>query len=361
MEVFIMNDAEYKYNNVTDFTENELELLGEIACTRRPAIFFRGKTLTHDELITLVVNEEPCLRHWGPNGEDLGDKDMERDYYGTLGCCLQRQGFGWETSMVLADGSVYGSLLLPKYPEWYEYIPRYEELAKRNPFLEMVIALTAIDENHCSVCGLVSKFALEHDWKDTPLEEIPCLWEEGGMCYARLDKWFQNKSLELSETWGDKKHRFDVTPYQREVLRLTTDALTPINIAKSIKMVLHIKNGELTVVTGDEAGKLYMEYDRTYADPRMYIGQEAYFYGHELLLKKRVHFNNAFMRECCAKLGYTQLWDEVIVPRYMNPFRDEEVDVVTKEFLITEWDKAFGNTTMCYENLLKYQEKYAGY
>ena len=67
------------------------------------------------------------------------------------------------------------------------------------------------------------------------------------------------------------------------------------------------------------------------------------------------------MRECCAKLGNAALWDEVIVPRYMIPFKDEEVDVVTKEFLITEWDKAFGNTTMCYENLIEYHKKYERY
>ena len=67
------------------------------------------------------------------------------------------------------------------------------------------------------------------------------------------------------------------------------------------------------------------------------------------------------MRECCTKLCYKELWNEVIVPKYMIPFKDEDVDVVTKEFLITEWDKAFGNTTMCYENLIEYQKKYAHY
>ena len=38
------------------------------------------------------------------------------------------------------------------------------------------------------------------------------------------------------------------------------------------------------------------------------------------------------MRECCAKLGNAALWD-----------------------------KAFGNTTMCYENLIEYHKKYERY
>ena len=350
-----MGDVVDRYEN-GDFTEEELKALEKIEDTKYPCVFFRGKPLTHDELITLMLHEEPCLQWWGPNGEDLATHFWEkREYGGSIGSGLQRKNdWGEEDSIVLADGSIYGTKWLRKYPVWDEYIPNYEALAERNPFLNMVIAVTNSDQVHCCLCELIDYYSARRKENRAP-KCIECARCKDGVCYAKLDKWFQKTVFELSRAdWTD----IDLTPYQYEVLKLTEATLTPINIANMIQLVIYVCDGKITILTGEKARELYIEYDNKYADPRMYIAQQTLFYGRNYSTKKRVHFNNAFMRECCAKLGNASLWNEVIVPRYMIPFQDEEVDVVTKEFLITEWDKAFGNTTMCYKNLIEYHKKY---
>ena len=55
-------------------------------------------------------------------------------------------------------------------------------------------------------------------------------------------------------------------------------------------------------------------------------------------------------KRICSK----DLWDNVIVPKYMQSFKDEDVIVVTKDWLIEQYDKAFGNTSWSIENIKKY-------
>jgi len=76
-----------------EFSKEVQDAVTEISDVRRPLKFYRGKTLTHEQLVELFVHEEPILKGWGPDGEDLLEKKGywdERMYYGMIGCCLHR-------------------------------------------------------------------------------------------------------------------------------------------------------------------------------------------------------------------------------------------------------------------------------
>ncbi len=350
---------------IEDFTEEEREAFAEVANTRRPVNFYRGKTLTKEQLIQLFLNEEPCLRNWDSNGNDLAKKCYfdNRTYYGMIGCCLQRKSFGWETSCVLSDGTIYGSALASKYPEWNEYVPDWQEFAKRNDFVDMVVSYTDLNEWPCYWCELIN---YKKDRAKKQADKCDCNWslKYDGLCLAKLDKTFCDMAYDLNREeemrWLLKQEYKttykDFTPYAKEFLERQHFALAPFNYHKSVMVTLHIHDGVVDILVGEKAQKKFLEYDTLYGDFRMSIVNDSYFFGTKTWNKAigRVHFSNAFMRECCGRICSEDLWDNVIVPKYMQPFKDEDVVIVTKDWLIEQYNKAFGNTSWNIENIKNY-------
>lgn len=198
-----------------EFSKEVQDAVIEISDVRRPYKFYRGKTLTHEQLVELFVHEEPIFKGWGPNGEDLLEKkgcwyDV-RGYYGMIGCCLHRKSFSWLTSMVMSDGTIYGSALECKYPDWEEYLPDWAQFAKRNPFVDMIVAYTNNDESPCYWCDLV------HYCEENRM--ISCEWHEGGFCLAKQNKEYADKCYEYNKRfWNSIGSEHKVPEEERNYL-----------------------------------------------------------------------------------------------------------------------------------------------
>ena len=339
------------YNSLSEEIKEACQVISD---TRRPQVFFRGKTLTHEQLVELFINEEPILRDWGPNGEDLCKTKRIRDtrgYYGMLGCCLHRRGFPWLTSMVMSDGTIYGSELEVKYPEWDVYIPDWEDFALRNPFIDMIVAYTDNDENPCYFCDLVNHLGDKH--RDLNRK---CRW--GGTCLAKLNRTFADNCYVSSEKeW--KKIPGD-GDYKSEFYRHAGHHLMPFDAHKRVQLVIHMHDGKIDLLAGSDAQRKYCEYDELYGDFRMMVVNSSYFFEPErnnYTKESRILFNDKFIEKCFEKIGCKHVWKEIAKPEYMYKVDDDAV-VVTKEWLCNEYDKAFNGTDLDIRKIRELQKKY---
>lgn len=342
-----------EYFNIHGLTEDEKDAVEALAVVRYPKVLFVGKPIDHENLLRLMVYEEPCFDGWDYYGNDYKGNRAFRNNNSILGDFLHRDGSSGETSMVLADGTIYGSFNAPLwFTRWNIFLTEYEELAERHPFLDMVVVLTNASENPCEGCHDMNKSLTVYSFERI---RNTCKWSDKCNNYC-LPKIVTEYGKCVQALTGGEKNITGYNEYANEFMRSFCKHNMPINVSRCILITLHIHDGVVDFLVGDKARNKYLEYDNMYGDFRMSILNDPNFFG--VVDKKRVHFNNAFMRECCSTIGTPEIWDEKIAPAIGVSFDDNDVEVITKDWLVSKYDEAFKNTPMEYIKIQKILNKY---
>lgn len=342
--------------------------------TRRPKTLVRGRTLTQEELYTLVINEEPFFKCWDKCGKDLtGERwvydehgnevvtDVYRGYCGTLRNIVHRNGFEWLDGWLFEDGTIYGSYYEVKYPEYNEYADKFVELAKRNSFVDMVVAVTDMNENICYNCSLLG----EDEYRQVPACNCNCILKDNNA----LRDYIKNSIPRNRIGCIDAKSLFEETGHDYFMTMFFSGMdtwLEPFDMYRNVKVLLHIHDGIVETLWGEEAQNLYKQYDSMYGDFRMAISNNPYFFNAKSMygfddIKSHVRFSDSFMRNCFERIRLDRNhWDDIIVPEYIVKSGLEKF-VVSKEWLLQEYDRHFNNTGLDIRKINEYTAEHNEY
>ena len=325
----------------------------------------RGKTLSHEELLQLLVNEEPIFQYWDEKqneAEKIDDWDikMTRGYCGTLRNIIHRKCFSWLDGMVYCDGTIFGNFYEQKYPEFEEYIDKWKRLAQKNPFVDMVVSYTDIDECPCYGCRLINgdyNYYLEEYEREKPrfdiFDEDECYYTYGNDCILRNMGKVRRKAWECScgTLKFDQKQdgKIQEDRYLQKFFGEMMFWIYPQEMSKHVQITLHIHDGKVDTYCGEQAVALFQGYDRLYGDFRMWVVNNSEFFGIDSDKKKKVYirFDDAFMRECFRFAGLEEaIYDTIVKPEYLIDLSERETQVVTKQWLLEEYDKHFRGTEL---------------
>lgn len=323
--------------------ENKLkEAYENVSCIRRPLVLIRGKDLTQEQLEELLLNEEPIFKK--PDVFCRQDLFWNSGYCGIFRNVVHRRGFDWLDGWINQDGMVYGSYLLPKYPEKDEYFPGLEYLAKKYKYLDLVFTVIDSDESYCYWCDYVNDDKVKEKCPHCDLNCIP-------KTYDKLSDFIK----EMSDYWADRDYvgvanivRKD--KYLRTMFSSFNFWYVPKDIDKKAILTIQLKDGEVTEHIG--AGP-FKEYDNLYGDFRYMMTQDADVYSYdEQENKYYVRFTRDFILNLFNKAGFSSeernaMIKEVLPDHYMT---SNEV-LLTRELLKEEYDKYFKDTILSTENL----------
>lgn len=282
---------------------------------RRPLILFRGKPITHEEVVTLLAKEEPLFKGWDDSEEGQShDRRMDR---GILRNVFYRSGYSWLSTFILMDGYIGGSYLEWKYPNLDECIPKWIYFAKRNPNLDMVIAYTSNDESLCYCCGMINCD------RDGSKEETPnhyCSDEQTAMCkkikscLGKYNDDYKNKSMEAL-VWRS----YDSTLHGNEAYN-------------TIQFTIWIHNGEVDILIDDDAVNKFKEYDKLYSTPELRVLDSSSFYSPE----SYCICSEEDIREAFKAAGLSEdCYDTAIKLNLINKPSDGAIRL-TKEYIVKE-------------------------
>lgn len=145
------------------FEKYKLSNFGKEVCielhdVRRPLVLVRGKPISREQVMQLVVGEEPLFGKGSDNEDPRFDPRSLG--FGVLQDIFYRHPCSQLSTWVYTDGTIGGNLLhLGKYPELEDFLPMYADLAEKYPFLDIVVSYTLLDESCCGSCNVVYHFS----------------------------------------------------------------------------------------------------------------------------------------------------------------------------------------------------------
>ena len=327
----------------------------DISNIRRPLILIRGKSLTKEQLIQLVANEEPLFSRWSPTGEDLSNRNCffaDRGYCGTLRNICFRKGFDWLDGWLLSDGTIYGSYYLPKYPEKDEWFDTFEYLARAYDFLDMTVTVIDSNESYCYGCPVITEGSRygKHNNKS-----CKCICNK----YSRLANYIKDADKYHYGALKDIPHHIQPimnNHYLKTFLGSFSFWYVPKNVSRDALLTLHLHDGQIDEYTESEAGKWFRDYDSFYGDFRLAITQESSFFRCSDKPDKPsyVRFPTQFFRDCLEYRNIPiSVWDEKIAPEYLMKPESTKECVVDKDWLFQMYDTHFKGTILDVDNLKK--------
>lgn len=269
---------------------------------RRPLVLHRGKPITKEQAIQLIVGEEPLFRRGNDERDCMFDPRGNR---GVLKNIFYRRGYDWLSTWVHSDGTIGGNLIyLGKYPEIYDILPDYIHLAGKYPFLDMVVSYTSYNECCCYFCdgdrsggcrdcgpylGKIRRYK-DADWNPDPdFEEL----------YFR--------------SWDTGHVRSD--------------------IGKDVELTIWIHEGKTEVLFGDKAKAKFVEYNKQYCSPEYDFMFSADLYSY----KSNCICSKEFVEECFEYAGMPRsLCDKYVERDFISPF-NTSAQVVTKDWIIEQY------------------------
>ncbi len=253
--------------------------VSRITDTKRPFYMIRGKTISREQVRELLRD-----RIQWPSGEaasafpkintDIFGKlfleDSDDDDYG---------GWLWDTGEI--GGNRYWSY---KYPDFSEIVPPWIELAMEHSFLDLVVGFTNHHEQPCYLCpvqhyyfflasaerkkpegnddGYEFAMACADEYREkteaAEAEDYPCRREKIEECTGHFKKQF----LFPEKTTAEQRYDGEDYNWIVDVPQLSEDVV----------LTIKIKDGIMELFTGEEAKRVFREYDEKYhfADPRRY-------------------------------------------------------------------------------------------
>lgn len=318
----------------------------EISGIRRPLVLIRGKDLTKEELIKVILSAEPFF---------ASTSEYDMWYCGGIRNIFHRRGFGWLDGWFSQDGRIYSSYYLPKYPEVFEYLPYLKFLAEVNPFLDMTFTVIDSDESYCYSCPYVSV-------KGYGGCEV---FGNSDYCLAAKHKEFAKFVMESSEykrrgersgievTDKDKAEIVKNDHYLNYFINNFDFWYVPERIGDKSLLTVHLSGGKLKLYCGKDSSYMYTKYNSLYGDFRYMITQESNFYscmGSNGV--SYVKFTREFLKELCIISGRGEEHYNMIASRhlYSNYLTNEEV-LITSDWLKEQYDKYFKGTVLDYDKL----------
>ena len=141
--------------HIADYDE---EISIELSNVRRPLVLVRGRPISREQAMQLIVGEEPLFGKGSDNEDPRFDPRSLG--FGVLQDIFYRHPCSQLSTWVYTDGTIGGNLLhLGKYPELEDFLPMYADLAEKYPFLDIVVSYTLLDESCCGSCNVVYHFS----------------------------------------------------------------------------------------------------------------------------------------------------------------------------------------------------------
>ena len=242
--------AEYK----TKWTRNRLALIEqyhiadydeeisiELSNVRRPLVLVRGRPISREQAMQLIVGEEPLF---GKGSDDERSWFDPRSDRGVLKNIFYRQCYDWLSTWGYTDGTIGGNLIhLGKYPELEEFVPMYAHLAGKYPFLDMVVSYTLVDECCCFLCDKIDpEFGYDKQ----------CTCKD---CIPYLDKIKKYKEVYSVSDFEAFYYSYWETDHVRS------------DVGNLVCLTIWIHNGQANILFGDPAISKFNEYNTLYCAP----------------------------------------------------------------------------------------------
>ncbi len=281
---------------------------------RRPLVLYRGKPITREQVIQLITGEEPLF---GAGGDKEDCHYDPRGESGILKNIFHRQGYGWLSTWVYSDGTIGGNLIYGgKYPEIFEILPDYLNLAERYPFLDMVISYTIHDECCCYDCDALE----ECEGYTTMRRSAGCKYKE---CIPYLDLISKYDNME----WNREPDFEELYFRSWDIGHIRHD------VDSSVELTIWVHGGKTEVLFGDRARAKFTEYDKLYCSPEYDFMFSSGLYSSDLICI----CDKAFVGDCFEYLGKPrELCDEYVERGFISPF-NESAQVVTKDWVISQY------------------------
>ena len=309
--------AEYK----TKWTRNRLALIEqyhiadydeeisiELSNVRRPLVLVRGRPISREQAMQLIVGEEPLF---GKGSDDERSWFDPRSDRGVLKNIFYRQCYDWLSTWGYTDGTIGGNLIhLGKYPELEEFVPMYAHLAGKYPFLDMVVSYTLVDECCCFLCDKIDpEFGYDKQ----------CTCKD---CIPYLDKIKKYKEVYSVSDFEAFYYSYWETDHVRS------------DVGNLVCLTIWIHNGQANILFGDPAISKFNEYNTLYCAP-----EYAFMFSSDLYDYKRTCVcDKQFVRDCFEFIGKPRsLCDEYVERGFISPFNENAI-VVTKDWVIRQYN-----------------------
>ncbi|MCR4868323.1 MAG: hypothetical protein K5889_02455 [Lachnospiraceae bacterium] len=283
-----------------------------------PYYMIRGKSIEQDQVKMILKEELPLF----PN-KQCAESPCGRLYTETIGYVLSKEyhfgGWLWDTGEI--GGNMYSEI---EFPEYYDFMPRWIKLALKYPFLDMVIAYTNYDQLPCYLCPVAlyyDSWLAVDNYKRKGNEELAhkCLmiakkykavidgtWDDGTWNDSDNDwSWWQFPCRrELIGECSDHfkilhDYRWSVGKDSKQDYDAEYFWIVDVpQIYMDVVLTLRIKDGNIDVITGDEAKQVFKDYNERYhfADPRRYSYMAEEFF-------EKARIGEKMLKECMEECG----------------------------------------------------------
>ena len=270
-----------------------------ISGVRRPYFMVRGKSVDHREMKYLLKNELAVFREksFFENKQGWDSKNriywsLETAHFGKLIPDQNGSSGGW----LWDTGEIGGHGWEDKYPEFAEYMPRWLEAALLYPFLDMVVGYTLYAEIPCYWCPLKEYYLEAEDEERDTAREYPFSHPSDDHRFVCRMQHMKECEAYFREDTGS--HFVNGAFTERTSMGTDYASIVyPTELAMDVVMTVRIHDGSLDVLTGEEALRLFQEYDAEYGfrDTWRYAGHSFDYY-HNLLQETLV--TEQTLREC---------------------------------------------------------------
>ena len=291
--------------HITNYDE---AVCNELSNVRRPLVLVRGRSISREQAMQLIVGEEPLF---GKGSDDERSWFDPRSNRGVLKNIFYRQGYSWLSTWVYTDGTIGGDLVhLGRYPELEEFVPMYADLAGKYPFLDMLVSYTLVDECCCFYCDKIDpEFGVDQQ----------CTCKD---CIPYLDKIKKYKEV---YSFSD----FEALYYSS----WDTDHVRS-DVGNLVCLTIWIHNGQANILFGDPAISKFNEYNSLYCAPEyaFMFSSSLYSDRHTCICDKQ------FVEDCFESIGKPRsLCDEYVERGFISPFNENAI-VVTKDWVIRQYN-----------------------
>lgn len=296
--------------NIKDLDE---DICIKLSNVRRPLVLVRGKPITVEQTMQLITGEEPLFKE-NSSGKCCFDP---RGGQGVLKDIFYRREYFWLSTWVYSDGTIGGNIIhVEKYPELDEILDGYMHLAKRYPFLDMVVSYTMYDECTCYGCDIYEKKYSIYKSSDCRCKDcIP---------YLNKIKKYSHWNMEWNSPWDFEELFFGAW----------STAHVRSDVGDSVALTIWIHYGETEVLFGKKAGSKFNEYNNLYCAPEyaFMFTEDLYSYDSNCICDKK------FIGDCFEYIGKPRsLCDEYVERNFISPF-NEKATVVTKEWITNQYN-----------------------
>lgn len=240
------DEAEY-YNGAMINVDEDFE--GWDSDARRPYYRIRGKRVNEEQAFDVISRTDDLFEFSFGVFKDLSNHYVYSYHFRNM--LFANNHFPKYMGWIKPDGMVGGSGITDKYPNAMEVLDNCYELTTNFDFLDMVIAIT--------------------EWNEIP----PEIWD--GM-YPDEDE--ENEELERE---ADRKHELEL--YE--------------GFEDAIEILFHINNKMISIYQGEEAKRIYREYNSEFS-PEDEESCTAFYHTR----RKTMPCDRAYLARCLENNGY---------------------------------------------------------